>query len=359
MLRHYDPGGRMYTSVGTSNANLLAWWTSLGTNAGSSWSVSAGNGRTTGSSLRCVSASASDQRLFKTLTAQATWGIAFGFRFSALTGVNGGQIAGTRDITTNQADLRLNSDGTLAVTRNGTALATSAVALSLNTYYHIEFKVTIGASAAYEVRLNGVAVIGPATGNTQATGNATANGIFIGPLSGSASAYGNMDFDDVVVYDGQATDANGFSDINTFIGDCGVAWLQPTGAGTTTQFTPGAGSNYAQVNEATPDGDTTYVESATVGQIDTYAMADLPVGVLAVKTLAVVHHGRKTDVGSRGMKAVVRSGGGNTAHATEIALANTYQYYGSVFGQNPNAGSAINWTPTSVNALEIGQTVSS
>jgi hypothetical protein len=171
---------------------------------------------------------------------------------------------------------------------------------------------------------------------------------------------GNLaDLDDVIVYDGQANDANGNADITGPIGDCGLAWLLPAGAGTTTQFTPDTGSNYARVNEATPDGDTSYVGSSTVGNIDTYALADLPGTVTTVKGVASVHYAKKTDVGARGMKAELRSGGGNSAHATEIAPGTSYQYYFSNWGRNPNNGTPADWTPAAVNALEVGQQVSS
>lgn len=51
------------------------------------------------------------------------------------------------------------------------------------------------------------------------------------------------------------------------------------GAGSSAQWTPDAGSNYARVNEdATPDEDTTYVETATATQLDLYTFTDLTDG---------------------------------------------------------------------------------
>lgn len=159
----------------------------------------------------------------------------------------------------------------------------------------------------------------------------------------------------MIVYDAQTNDANGFSDITGPIGDCRLTWLLPTAAGSSTQFTPDSGSNFARVNEATPDI-TSYVDGS-VGQVDTYQSADTLAST--VKSVALVHYARKTDVGVRGMKPVIRSTGANYTYPTEIALADTYVYYFSSFGQNPNNGSPIPWTPAAVNALEIGQTCSS
>ena len=135
----------------------------------------------------------------------------------------------------------------------------------------------------------------------------------------------------------------------------GLAWLLPTGAGTTTQFTADTGVNYTRVNEATPDGDTSYVESSTVGQIDSYALADLPAAATAVKSLAVCHYARKTDVGSRQMGALVRTGGTNFTHPTGVNLGNSYLYDFSAWGTNP--GTVAAWTVADVNALEAGQVV--
>lgn len=354
MFRFGDPGGRIYTSVGTSNANLLAHWTST---IGGTWTVSAGNGRTTGSCLRVVLSGPST--LSKTLDARATWGIAFAFRLSSL-GTNNNSIVSFIDASNVQVDLRQNSDGTLSVTRNGTVLATTATAaLSINTWTHIELKVTIDPSAGtVSLYINSVLAINLTGQNTRATANSTANVVALGTTT-SPAVGSNWDYDDVIVYDSQSTDANGFTDIVGPIGDCGLVWLLPTGAGTTTQWTPDSGSNYARVNEATPDGDTSAVDDGTVGHIDTYAMADLAGTATAVKSMAAVHYAKKTDVSSRGMKSELRSAGANAAHATEIALGNSYQYFFSSWGQNPNNGSPTNWTTSSVNALEAGQNVSS
>jgi hypothetical protein len=52
----------------------------------------------------------------------------------------------------------------------------------------------------------------------------------------------------------------------------------PDGAGSSSQWTPDAGTNYARVNEATaPDEDTSYVDSA-VSELDLYTFVDLTEG---------------------------------------------------------------------------------
>ncbi len=374
MFRFGDPGGRIYTALGTSNANVLAHWTTL-LNSAATLSIQSAGGRLTGTCLRFNIVNSNNFcQISKTLDNQVTLGLAFAIKIGMLPTSGPIIIAAFEDAGTFQISLRLNTDGTLQVLRGGSvggsggevALTggTSSVSLSLNVWTHLELKVTINNSTGtVELRKNGVAIIGPLTSlNTRATANNSANAVRIGFLGNPGIAAGlvsgTFDFDDIIVYDAQTTDANGFSDIHDFIGDCALTWLLPTGAGTTTQFTPDSGSNYARVNEATPDGDTSYVESSTTTNIDTYAMADLPGTASSVKSVASVHYMRKTDTGTRGIKAELRAGGGNTAHATEQVLSTSYLYYFSNWGQNPNNGSATNWTPTNVNSVEAGQNLS-
>lgn len=364
-----DPGGRMYTSAGTSAARVLQHWTALGGQALGNVSVSAGNGRTTGSCLRLtMSTAGGDNRLMKTLaSAQGTMGGALGFRGSAgfsnnpVTGAAGARttIMSFMDAGTNQVDLRWNSgDNTLAVTRNGTVLGSTAYALTNNAYYHLEFKAVIHPSAGtVDVYINGINRISLSGLNTRVTANSSCNQVSIGPDVTAGNAVAPVwDFDDVIFWDGQTTDQAGNPDIHDVIGDNGLAWLLPTGAGTTTQFTPDSGSNYARVNEATPDGDTSYVEDATVGHIDTYAMADLPASAVSVLSLVQISNARKTDLGSRSIKSEIRTGGTNYASTLVSALGDTYLYeWGGSWGTNPNTGVA--WTPSDVNAIESGQQV--
>jgi len=51
------------------------------------------------------------------------------------------------------------------------------------------------------------------------------------------------------------------------------AWAPVNGNGTSTQFAvTGAGSNYEAIDDATPDGDTTYVYADTAGMVDFYTL---------------------------------------------------------------------------------------
>lgn len=357
MFRFGDPGGRVYTALGTSNVNVLALWTTLVASNGA-LTVQTGGGRLTGSCLR-FSANGNGSAtvyLTKSLDAQATWGCAFALKINNVLPSTTAVLAAFNDGATSQVDLRLNADGSLSVTRGGTVLGSTAAGLvGVGAWVHLEFKALIHPSAGTaQVWVAGVSKLSLTSQNTRASANSSANIWAAGLISGTWGPTLSADVDDAIVYDGQATDAAGNADITGPIGDCGLSWLLPTGAGTTTQFTPDTGSNYARVNEATPDL-TSYVESSTVGQKDTYALADLAAGSSAVKSVAVLHYARKTDVGSRQMGAVIRSGGTDYTHATGVDLSDSYAYSFRNWGSNPNGGTA--WTATAVNALEIGQIV--
>lgn len=353
MFRFGEPGGRMY---GTDLSQAAYHWSNPP--AGPTWNLIAGGGRSAGSCLQAVNGN--NTVILKALTAQATWGVAlavkpFGIPAAAI------PVASFYDGLSKQVDFRLNTDLSVSATRAGTVLgATAAGLIPVAGWTHLEFKVLINSTTGtVGLWVNGVQKLNLTTQNTQATANASATTFALGNDSGVLPGAA-WNFDDVVVYDGQATDANGYADITGPIGDCILNWLLPTGPGATTQFAPsGAANNWQCVDDVTPDGDATYVIDANVGHIDTYTMADLPATATSVKSVAAVHYARKDDASGRGIKAMLRSAGANATHATETLLGNSYLYYWSTWGQNPNAGSPIAWTPTMVNAVESGQTVSS
>ena len=77
-----------------------------------------------------------------------------------------------------------------------------------------------------------------------------------------------MNFDDLYVCDSAGSTNNGF------LGDCRIDTIYPSGAGNYTQFTPSTGSNYTCVDETAPNT-TDYVDGATVGDRDSYALGNL------------------------------------------------------------------------------------
>ena len=351
MFRFGDPGGRMYLTAGTSQANIVAHWTTYN---GGALTILSNGGRFTGTCIQVPFSPGNFGGLTKQLDSQSTWGIAFALKISGLSG-GIAPIAVLSDSGTIQTCLIVNANNTLSVCRGSTStvLATSTFTLPTNVWVHVEWKTTLNNTAgSYEVRINGSAKIGPTTNaNTISTANSTANQI--GVTGGTGSV--NFNFDDIIIYDGQATDAAGNPDIHDFIGDCSLTWLMPNGAGTYTNFTADSGSNYARVNEATPDGNTSYVEASTVGTKDSYLLTDLAGTVTNVKSVALCHYAERTDVGAKQLGAMIRTNSTDYIHPTGIDLNNGYAYSFRNWGSNPKTSTA--WTASDINALEIGQVV--
>lgn len=122
-------------------------------------------------------------------------------------------------------------------------------------WQYFEIKISFGASAAYEVRINGDTVIS-ATGRNTFCGLTSVYGLNLATL---ASAGSSTYFDDFYICDTSGT-VN-----NDFLGPISVYTLFPNADGSSTNFTPqGAASNFAAVNSRLPST-ATYVQSGTTG----------------------------------------------------------------------------------------------
>lgn len=135
-------------------------------------------------------------------------------------------------------------------------------------------------------------------------------------------------------------------------GDVSNECLFPTGAGTATQWTPSAGANWQCVDEATPNGDTDYVEDSTPGDRDTYAMGNLSGGITSIASVQNIVNARKTDSAARVIASVIRSGGTNYDGAN-MNLSSAYLFYWQDYDTDPNTAAA--WTTANVNAVEAGE----
>lgn len=325
-----------------ATADLLEKWTSLN----GAPTIVAAAGRRGTAALRCATVST---RVELTLDSQATWIVGVAFRYQTHSTTT--PILQLRDGTTLHVDLRLNGDGTLTVTRNGTALGSTLSSLSQGTTSYLEFKATIAdATGAVEVRIDGVTALTLTGVDTRNAANASANRLYLGGagISGSAEYF----YDDLYLCDGQG------SVNNDFLGDCRVDALVPNGDGDVLQFTPSSGADhYALVDETPPNDDTDYNESNTVGHRDLLHVQNLaPLTDPAIYGVQVLLNAKKTDAGARGLGLPIKSGATVSAGADQ-ALATSYTYYRRVLEQDPDTSSA--WTEAGVNALQIGADVMS
>jgi hypothetical protein len=320
------------------------------------WSVGGGavaiassSGRRGGGALAAPNNSSSGC-ITRTMPASGSWIIGGSF---ALVGgsISSAPLFSLLDAGTAQCELRLNSDMTLSVTRNGTAVTngTSAMSLVLTTTYFLEWKVTIADSisaASCKVRVNGADWITVATGqDLKNTANASASQVRIGPASSVGSGI-TAYYDDFYICDSSG------STNNDFLGDIRIDTIYPTSDGNYSQFTPSTGtSHFALVDEATPNT-TDYNDGSTVGDYDSYGLGNLAAltsqTVYGVQVNAAI---MKDDAGAKSAAMMVRSSTTNSDGAS-ASLGTSQVYVSQVYETDPNG--SIAWTETSVNAMEAG-----
>lgn len=254
-----------------------------------------------------------------------------------------------REGTTNHIDLRMNTSFQLFFTRNGTAVGSAGTTvLSQAVYYYIEVKVfSHDTTGTVEAHINGAAEISSTGLDTRNAGTPKLDTIVVGEDTQNTGS--SWDIDDLYVLD-----TTGSAPTNTFLGDSRVYASLPSGAGTTTQFTPSTGSNYQNVDEATPDDDTTYNVDSTAGHKDTFAMADLPSSAATVYATQELTLARKDDAGTRTLRQVIRSGG-TDYEGSDVAVPDGYNYARAIRETNPNTAAA--WSGAEIDAMEAGYKV--
>lgn len=370
-------------------------------------SVSSGIGRFGGN---CWRASTNSVGWRQTVSAVATGTIGVSFLINTLP-VTGSVQCGPvfYDNGSIQVDLRINSTGTLFVTRNGTQIgSTSTNAIATGVWYRIEFQATIDPSAgSIEVRVNGSSTGWiPPTGslNTRNTTNSSFNqvGIFV-----SAGASAPCSWNDFIYTDSNSPNAGFLGDKRCFplfpSANSSVAWTPTfasflnnhsyalgetfkdsngnvqrtttpgtsassgtptwatTGGSTTTSggatFTvvgsgsnPGA-TNWMAVSEPAEDGDSSYSADSTPGDIDLFTVVPLPAGAQNIAAIDNVVLCRKDDAGTRTIQNIIKSGG-TQAGATNLALSTTYVFDDFINETDPNTSAG--WTASGVNAMLIG-----
>lgn len=231
----------------------------------------------------------------------------------------------------------------ISVVRGSTTLASAAVTLILTNYNYIAVKVVFNDSiGSVELYLNGDKIIdqGNLDTNNTANGGCSKVGLWF-PVS---TTY----FDDWYIFDDTG------SENNSVLPDARIIHLTPAADTAQKDFSPSTGTdNYAMVDEATADGDSTYVSRGSTGK-DFYTLTDLPANVTSANAVLVVAHGKKTDTDVVVLDVGIKSA--TTESLTGDYYLNTsYQAYGSMFDTDPHTSGA--WSVSAVNALQCGFSV--
>lgn len=250
-----------------------------------------------------------------------------------------------REGGTTHVTLRLNTNGSISVTRNGTVLWTSTATALINssTWYHLGFRVKVHDTAGeFDVYLNGVLVAGSyvsGTATTQDTRNGGTGVIDTLAIFGNGSS--NTRHDDIHIWTG-----------NDFKGDTRVIGQVPNAAGNYAQWTPNASTNVSRIQDSTPDNDTTYNSTSTPSQRDSFGFASLGVGSTAtVHALAFYAMARKDDAGARSLQISARLSS-TDSDGGSVALTTSYTKVDRPMETDPvNTGA---WTLSNAQAAEGG-----
>ncbi len=232
--------------------------------------------------------------------------------------------------------VRITSSGLLKVYKGdyfGTPslVATGSTALTTGTYYRLEFKFGVGASAAYEVKINGTSEV---SGTQDFTGVTVNNYVIIGKAMNRNSQSVEYYFDDIAISD------------SAYPGAGQVNILKPDGAGSYSQFT----GSYTDVDEVPHDSDTTYLEGSTSGSekfhnvnLDSASTGGVSGSIGTVKGIGIA---RKTNANSHAGGIGV----GTSIYANiSAAITTSYATYAFMLDTNPLDSEA--WESADLDAL--------
>lgn len=275
---------------------------------------------------------------------QATLGAAYFFTpsFGSFTS---GMVDWISTGSTIECSVGINASGFLFINRGalsgGTTLATSSTPLVLNTWYFIEcecvFSDTVGRISVY---VNGALLFQVTSADVLVTAAATITAFQVNNGAGTEKYV-----DDLYI-----------TDTATRLGECRVETLRPSADTAQKDFVPNSGAtNFSRVNEVLVDADTSYVSSSTVNAEDLYELDNLsstPSQIFAVQNRMVA---RKDDAATRVVQNRLKSGSAATVGGASFNLSSSYGIQVDIYELNPDG--SVAWTGAAVNALQVGQKI--
>lgn len=240
------------------------------------------------------------------------------------------------------------STGGILSIRAGTSvtnLATGTTALTGGTWYYLEVKhnYTGAGNPTLTVRVNGVdevtytGSLNGVTANTKVILGASFSTIICPPTFKIDDRY-------LVDFTGSTN--------NDFLGDVRVELLVPDSETSNSGFTANTGTTFGAVDDATQDGDTTYVHGNAVSSAIKFGvsnLSDTPSTIFGVSVQAVA---KKTDAGTRNIKTALLSDATTVSGSTQT-LTTSYAA-GPVQIAELDPDGNVAWTQAAVQAVSIG-----
>jgi hypothetical protein len=127
----------------------------------------------------------------------------------------------------------------------------------------------------------------------------------------------------------------------------------PNGAGSVTQWTPSAGANWQNVDDAPPNNETDYNKALAPSLLDLYTFADVTLPAdHAIRAVIPTAYARKSDAGVNSQAKLAAKAGGATVTGTAQNLPLSYNYIWERWETQP--GGATPWNETAINNAEFG-----
>lgn len=355
---------RLWSSGFELNSTAAGKELYIGTSGGGAVSISSTTFRSGAYALRCLNTGANGSAcgIFNYTTSSVV-GPLFArtyFRVANLPAAQSTIFRLDQDVS---VELRLNTDGTLELWDIGGQIGSDSSALSLDTWYRLEIKAyhnTTTNRLESEARINGVSFASTSTGyDTSAEGDTAG---FTDISFGDRSAVTSYDyfFDDVAINDSTG------SFQNSWPGDGKIIHLRPNAAGDASDWT----NSYTDVDEVTPDDDTTTCASSTLDAIDDYNIdaSGLTSETINVVSVGVRLKGSSTSNNSSFVVRVKAAAAGtvqessaitppDTAYYTNYTDVDMAQLYPLTMYDLPGASTTA-WAPADLDNAQIGVRVS-
>lgn len=238
--------------------------------------------------------------------------------------------AAVYDNGTLQIGVYANSSGGLTLIRGGTVIATSANGIiPVGSYFYLELFANIHPTAGYaEVRLNGnTAPVITFTGNTQNSGNASFNQVYLGQLIDGRWSGGNIYYDDLVTWDTTGTVNNGFFGVRSCLTIFPAADTAPNNWATTN-------ANHYSTMRNVPPNIAQYISGVNVGDQQAVTFDQLAnTAIAAIGGITVYKKINTSDPGSGSSKISISNAKGSQDGQTNFP-SNTPIWYQDTFQKN-------------------------
>lgn len=232
-----------------------------------------------------------------------------------------------------------------SVTPTGVVLWTGTDSEPVGSYQHYELKVVHKA-------------------DTTGSWSLWRNGALVQAQSGVQTMVNASDDMDTVIGECQAAAGSGFVEDDYYlVDDTGTentdrlgpvrAFYSPPTGNDTAGWTPSAGTNWQNVDDTTPDDDTTYNLATPSGlpKTDLFTRAALPAEATIIRAVKNIWRGRKEDAAVAEVRGLIKSGSSEGLGTTR-ALDTVHTYYSDIYQLDPATSAAF--SPSAVNALLNG-----